>query len=199
MQLTMTKGKEDGVPVQMNFPVIYEPDQILVGRAENVVVPVRSEIEQTVFLEVEMPSLLETYTFEVLDIQGAENISSIACYITGQAPLRYMWDMRFPSSASAITFDVPLDRENGVIKTVFNTFGKHPFSTSDVYLNILISSASGGLYQWVYDVTDQFDNPDNVGHRIVVSESLVVPDAAVGGFTPSVSDWQAEITPVPLQ
>lgn len=201
LKMTRTKVDEETGEEEVyvaEFPIIYEPDPIYVGRLADVVVPVREKIERTIYLETVAKNLLESYTFEVLNLEGAERIKTATCYVTGQASSKFMWDGRYPGEACAITFTVPYNRSTQSLKTVFNTFGKFPGERNDVYLNILVTSDGGGMYQWIYDVTDQFDDPDNVDHRIIISDKIIIPDREMGGFTPTVNDWNAEIITVPL-
>jgi hypothetical protein len=80
---------------------------------------------------------------------------------------------------------------------VFNTFGKFPGAHNDVYLNVLVTDIQGGRHQWVYDVTDQFDDPDNHTHQIIIDDPIKIPDDE-GGFTHDVTDWKDEVIYVPL-
>ncbi len=180
-------------------PVIYEPDHIFVGTKENVIIPIHSEIDKTHYIEMEMTTLLETYSLEVRNIEGAERIKSIDVYITGQAPSKHMWDRRFPSKISAIYFPSEPKAEEDRLYTVFNTFGKFPGAHNDVILNVIVTGVDGGQYQFTYDVTDQFDNPDNINHALIIDdEKIVIPDKNAGGFRPDVKDWDIEIIPVPI-
>ena len=183
------------------YPVVYEPDHVFVAR-QQVVIPVHSTTEtQTIVIESEARSIVETYSLEVKNVVGAGNIQSADVYITGQIPARYLWDGHYPNSVCAIYFPSVIDEEKGHLFTVFNTFGKYPGHTANVYLNVLVTTEGGGQYQWVFDVTDQFDNPDNTTHEIIIDEEDVVipePGASAGGFMPTVSDWGVEIIDVPL-
>lgn len=187
-----------GVEGLTEFPVINEPDHIFVGRASNVHVPVRSEFEDVKVVEIDMPTLLDSYTFEVLNIFNAEKIKNMTVYITGQAPSRYLWDKRYPKTPCAIMFDAHVNVKEGSIHTAFNTFGKFPEETNQVFLNVQIEDVSGGRFQWIYDVTEQFDNPDNTNHQIVISDKIEIPDGGTGGFVTDVNDWGTEIEIVPL-
>lgn len=189
---------DDRLPKEVN--VIHEPDHLFVGRMSGVEIPVHSEMDETLVLECEMKSLVETYTFEVKYVEGAGNIQTADVYITGQAPLKYLWDERYLGPACAIYFQSEIDLEKGHLFSVFNTFGKFPNAENQVFLNVLVTTGGGGKYQWVFDVTDQFDNPDNLGHEIVIEDPIVVPDggSGTGGFDPVVSDWDVEIIEIPL-
>ena len=179
-------------------PIIYEPDHIFVGTKENVVIPVRAEIDKPLVIEMEMTTLLETYSLEVRNIQGVERIEKIQVYITGQAKAKALWDRRFPSTICAIYFPTEVNVDKGNLYTVFNTFGKFPGAHNDVKLNVLIQGVDGGRYQWSYDVTDQFDNPDNVNHALIIEEDMIIPEKAEDGFHPNVQDWDTEIIYVPV-
>lgn len=194
-----TKADGDGEYL-LELPVIHEPDHLFVGRKEGVVIPVHADIDRTVVVECSMESLIETYTFEVKYVEGAGNIQKADVYITGQAPGKYLWDKRYMWPQCAIWFQSEIDLEKGHLFSVFNTFGKFPDAQNEVFLNVLVSTDGGGRYQWVFDVTDQFDNPDNTGHEIIIEEPMVVPDpgAGSGGFTPTVDDWSVEIIDVPI-
>lgn len=196
--LNMSKSDSDGQVTQINYPVIYEPDHLYVGTKENVEIPVVSDDNRIVVIEVDMTPLLESYTFEILNIVGADRIQSATCYVTGQAPQRYLWDRRHPGNVCAILFGAPVDISQGVIRTAFNTFGRYPYSTSGVYLNFLVNDKGGHRYQWIFDISDQFDDPDNERHEIKIINTIVIPEEERGGFSPSVGDWNAEIVYVPL-
>ena len=189
---------EPGTRAVEEYNVIYEPDHIYVARKEGVVIPVHANIDQTVVIEAEMTPLLDTYTFEVLNVEGAERVRKADVYITGQAPARYLWDGRYPGKPCAIYFQAEADAALGHINTVFNTFGKLSEAQSTVYLNVAVTDSEGGKYQWIYDVTDQFDNPDNTRHHIVISDPIVIPSGGGSGFTTSVNGWDVDITEIDM-
>lgn len=180
------------------FNIIFEPDHLFEASAEGIVIPVHSEIDKPVVIEVDATTLLESYSFEVLNIQGAGRIRKADIYITGQAPGKYLWDRRLPNKPGAIWFQAEVNVEKGHIYTVFNTFGKYPGERNDVFLNVLVTDAQGDRYQWVYDVTDQFDNPDNTHHEIIIDDPIVIPEGGGGGFNHEVQAWEEEVIYIPL-
>lgn len=194
----MSKASTDGTEFNLSFPVINEPDCFVVATSENVFVPDSDGASQTIWLEMKVYPLVSEWTFVAENVVGVENIRSMNCYVTGQVPGRYLWDSRMPQSLCAIGFGVAFDEGRNVLDGSFRTFGKHPQALANVFLNVMVQSSGGGLYQWIFDVTSQFDNPDNTEHLLRVSSPIVVPAADGGGFAPEVSDWNAEITYVPL-
>lgn len=196
---TLRMTKSDDPDGYIDFPIIYEPDPIYVGRAENTYIPVRAEQDRTLLIDLFMPTLLDTYSFEIPEIEGAQYIKSAEIYITGQAAFRYLWDKRLSNKNVALYFKAPVNKEDGSIKTVFSTFGSHsPQIQNDVYLNIMVTDANGARFQWIYNVTEQFNNPDNNNHRIVIGDHIIIPNGVDGGINPDVNDWEAEITTIPL-
>ena len=194
-------NKAEAEEQQTEFDVIYEPDHLLVGRKERVTIPVHAADEGSVIvIDDEMETLLETYAFSMPNVSGVENLKSVDIYITGQAPSRYLWDKRYPSRAVAIQFSGVLDAEDGGISSVFNTFGKFPDIRSQVYLYMMFTGEGGQQYQYVQDVTEQFNNPDNSGHEIVIDEPIEIPEGGGGeaGFNPTVGDWQVEVIDIPI-
>ncbi len=196
--LNLTRGDSDGTAEMHSFTVIHEPDHLYVGRQADVDIPVVSAENRILVIGLQPKTILESYTFRVAQVVGAERIQSATCFVTGQASQRYLWDNRYTNTPCAITFSAPVDVESGTVTTAFNTFGRFPGSTSRVFVNLMVNDKSGGKYQWIFDVTEQFDNPDNEEHDIFISEPIVVPEKEQGGFTPTVGDWNAEIIHVPL-
>ena len=193
---------ETGELTVVDQNVIYEPDHIFVGQVEGVVIPVMAPEDPPIIIECDMPTLVQSYSFEVINVVGAGNIQVADVYITGQAPSRFLWDGHRPNGVSAIYFPVEVNVEKGHIYSVFNTFGKYPGMTNNCYLNVLVTTGGGGKYQWIFDITDQFDDPDNTHHEIIIDEDVIVPGGGPeteGGFIPVVEDWDPVIIYVPLQ
>lgn len=198
---TRVKVKAAGEEDAGSYDVIYEPDHLLVGRMADVVIPVHSADEGNVIvIDADMETLLETYAFEVPNITGVESITSVEVYITGQAASRYLWDKRYPSKECAISFQAAVNKEEGGIYSVFNTFGKFPDVRSQVYMHMRLTASGGQTYVLTYDVTEQFNNPDNVGHEIIIDDPVDIPEGGTGttGFNPTVSDWQVEVVDIPI-
>lgn len=198
--LTMSKSGEDGQEeVHLRYPIITEPDGCAVATASNVFVPdTVHEDTETVHVVMEVFNLIRDWTFIANNVEGAENIKTVGCYVTGQIPGRYMWDGRGADELCAIGFDVNYDAKTEAITGTFRTFGKHPQALASVFVNIVIKNADGYRYQWIYDVTEQFDDPHNSGRQLVIGSPIVIPAADSGGFSPSVGDWDAEVVYIPL-
>ena len=190
--------EEDGTDEQ---PVVFEPDHLFVGRIAGAMVPVHPADDETIVLSAELSRLSESWILEVVEVAGAERIRKAEVYLTGQAADRFLWDGRTSNHPCALGFDTEIDVTEGRLYAVFNTFGKYPQLDTDVIVNLLVTTANGSRIRYVYDVTDQWLNPDNAAHRIVVEEPVEIPgdDYQGGGFDPIVNDWDGEVIPVIIE
>ena len=190
--------EEDGTDEQ---PVVFEPDHLFVGRIAGAMVPVHPTDAETIVLSAELSRLTESWILEVAEVEGAERILKAEVYLTGQAADRYLWDGRTSNHTCALSFETEVDVTEGRLFAVFNTFGKYPQLDTDVIVNLLVTTANGSRIRYVYDVTDQWLNPDNAAHRIVVEEPAEIPgdDYQGGGFDPIVNDWDGEVIPVIIE
>jgi hypothetical protein len=178
------------------FTVITQPDQIYAGRASEMVVPVRPEGSSVTRLHMELTPMVDTYYFIAYNISGLENVSSVNCYMTGQAPDRFLWDEHFTVQPVSVDFTAHKNEQSYSVKGIFNTFGKIPGYSAKAYMYVQIQTRSDKTYRWVYDVTDQFDNPDNTCHAIIVTDPIHIPDDGDSGtpdFAVKVQPWEIEI------
>jgi hypothetical protein len=186
-KLSSTKGSD--------IPIVYTPDHLLVARG-TVTIPELSDEFPTLILQASASSIVETYSFEVPSVIGAEYIESAEAYVTNQARSYYIGRMEPSTEPATIWFPVGVDRTKGCLYTVFNTFGKLP-GESESLLHILIRDTQGQEYHLSTDITGQFGDP---GSRIVMDEQVVVPPPGEtgGGIAPVVDPWDDEIVDVPI-
>lgn len=191
--LPMSKG-ENGESQSMEYPVIREPDHLYVARMESVVIPEHSVVDETIEIYASASTIIDTYIFKATNIKNIQNIKAVEVAFSGQARCKYLWDGRFAHDQSLVSLDCYVDKEDGELITIFNTFGKLPGSFNYVLLSINNPGTPAGGHEYVFDVTDQFDNPDNTSHMIIVSDEIDVPEpgSGQGGFNPDISDWDEE-------
>lgn len=190
-----TKGESYG-----GDPVVFEPDHLFVANIRGLDVPVRVEGEDTMTVHAVASTILEAYSIEIGPVKGVEYIRGAEVFLTGQRRSAFVATGEHPDKKATIYFPIQVDRRDFMFRTAFNTFGKYPGADNKVYLNILIEDTGGGQYQYRYDVTDQFDNPDNDEGRIVIDDLIDIPEPSKGGggFQPDVSDWSDEIYDIEL-
>lgn len=185
-----TRGDDDGEP---QGPIIYPPDHLLVAR-EVVDIPEIVFEEHDVVVKATAKTVVETYSFEVQTVIGAEYIYSCEAFVTNQSRTIFFGhsgaDGRGNPSLepATLSFPVGVDTKRGCLYTTFNTFGKLP-GESRAYLYILIRNMDGLEYVIEQDITEQMESSD---HEIVIKEEVVIPEPEenTGGIAPTVEPWE---------
>ena len=186
-KFTETKAESD--------PIIYAPDHLLVA-IEEVTIPEFTGESLTITLYATANTIVETYTFEVHSVVGAEYIESAEAFVTNQARSYFIGRGEMNPEPATIFFPVGVDKNKGCLYTAFNTFGKLP-GASEAYLHILVRDTGGNEYAFTTDITDQFENPDR---HIVIDEPVDIPEPEQvdGGIAPTVDPWDEENHDVPI-
>lgn len=180
-------------------PIIHEPDHLYVANETGVVVPAFRGRNESITIYATASPIMDVYSLEVLNLKGVENIGRVEAFLTGQSISNYFGKGERNSSPANIYTEMRTDRQAGRLYTIFGTFGKLSDEQGLVYLDI--SDTGGGKYRYIYDVTDQFDDPLNTGHRLVIDASEIdipKPEHGGGGLAPSVDQWENEEVDVPL-
>ena len=179
--------------------VIYEPDHIFVGRADEVEIPVIYEGEEReVVIEVDAHPEVETWKVTVANVKGLEYVQNVVAVISGQAESHFIGRGEDSGESVSIYFEKKKDMENKVLTGTFNTFGKHPTEKGILSLDINVTDTGGSNHHFHFDVDSQFQ--DNPGSHIVIDDPIEIeePKVAGGGFAPSVDDWEDVNTDIDL-
>lgn len=170
--------------------IVYDPDHLFVGRAEDVFIPSRSVEAPTVYIDLYCETVVETWLLEVRTVTGVENIGSIAAVVTGLAGSnRIAFDERSQEYVS-VYFDNQVIDENGVLTARFNTFGHNPDIAVPQILSLVFTDIAGKGRTFDFDVSDQF--PDNKEQIIRIVTEIDIPKPMTsgdGGFVPKVDEW----------
>lgn len=189
-----TKGYEDD-------PIINEPDHLYVANEMDVFIEAFQGREEEITIRTTASSILDVYSLEVLNIKGAENIEKVEAFVTGQIISNHFGKPARNNSPATLAIEMLPDIQNQRLYTVFNTFGKLPGAQNKIFLDITVTDSGGGQYRYVYDVTNQFDDPGNKDHQLIIDGEIIdIPKAehGGGGFQPSVDEWEREDIDVPL-
>lgn len=190
-----TRGYEDD-------PIIYEPDHLYVANEEGIHIPSFQEQKEPVTIHATARSIIDIYSLEVLNIKGTENIEKVEAFITGQVKSNFFGAGQESEDPATVYTDMRVDIENNRLYSVFGTFGKLPGEENHIYLDITVTDSDGGQYRYVYDVTDQFDDPDNKNNKLVIDAryNIDIPKASQGGggIAPTVDPWDNEQVDIPL-
>ena len=176
-----------GINREQAAPIIYTPDHVLVTQKDVEIPAYSTEGEYVITITATAATILETYGFEVKNIEGIEYIASVDAFITNQARSHYFGRGERSSDSATIYFPMEVDKEKKTLKTTFNTFGKLPGESRSL-LHILLIDSDGNEFTLTTDITDQFTHTD---HEIIITDSIVIPKPeGGGGIDPSVDDWE---------
>lgn len=200
VKLLSAQAKEEGdEPIGTEEqPVIFEPDHVFAGKIAGAMVSVHPDDAEPEVLATELSRISESWILEIADIVGAAHIQKAEVYVTGQAAGRFIWDGRTTNHPCALSLETEIDIQQGRLFSVFNTFGKYPQPDCDVMVYVLVTTNSNAHCLYVYDVTDQWLNPDNSAHLIRIGERMEIPgdDYHGSGFNPVVIGWDGVEIPV---
>ncbi len=197
--LSAQAKEEDDDPIGTEEqPVIFEPDHLFVGKIAGARVSLHPDDAEPEVLVTELSRISESWILEIEDIVGAAHIQKAEVYVTGQAAGRFLWDGRTTNHPCALGIETEIDIQRGRLFSVFNTFGKYPQPDCDVMVYVLVTTNSNAHCLYVYDVTDQWLNPDNSAHLIRISDRMEIPGDDYHGndFNPVVTDWDGVEIPV---
>ena len=188
---SFTRAEDEEEP---QGPIIYTPDHLLVAH-ENVEIPPFNGENRVITLTAHAKTVVETYGFQITNIKGIENISSVEAFVTNQSRSTFFGRGEKSTEPATIYFPIEVNPSEGYIHTSFNTFGKLP-GESKSYLHILIKNTSGEEVQVSVDITDQFEKED---HEIIIDEEIDIPKPEGGaGIAPTVEEWNEEKKDVPI-
>ena len=197
--LSAQAKEEDDDPIGTEEqPVIFEPDHLFVGKIAGARVSLHPDDAEPEVLVTELSRISESWILEIEDIVGAAHIQKAEVYVTGQAAGRFLWDGRTTNHPCALGIETEIDIQRRRLFSVFNTFGKYPQPDCDVMVYVLVTTNSNAHCLYVYDVTDQWLNPDNSAHLIRIRDRMEIPGDDYHGndFNPVVTDWDGVEIPV---
>jgi hypothetical protein len=143
-------------------------------------------------------NVLRTCFFEVRGITGAANISDSRGALSGMSSSSFLMRRTLSSAPVTLFFNSSVEVPTGSIYGSFSTFGR--LDTENRFtIEILYPSATDGILQSTWDVTDQMRETDENGdyHILVDGSGIVVPHEDVGGdsgggFDADVNEWNEE-------
>jgi hypothetical protein len=155
-------------------------------------------------------NVVEVFTFEIRDIEGARYITSCRGGIGGMAGSHFMADGTLGNEVTVL-FDAQQDGLNDKITGSFRTFGSLRTSgnVNAFTIEILYPSEEGGIINGRWDVTDQVlaaqhipGTPDIIidnGGVVPPIDEVENPDPGPGsGFDADVEDWEDVRVPLPM-
>lgn len=183
-------------------PIVETPDHLFVQRFDKVDIPYLSTQDEPFVLNCEPRSVVDSWILIIDGIKGLRNADYIDVYISGQARNSFIakdGDSRISNINTTIFFAARCDYAKGLIYTPFTTFGKIPDERAKLELNIRIVGSGGEVYSCQADVTEQFDNPDNIRHEIRATFDVTISERKDGGMNPAADPWKPDANTIILR
>ena len=183
--------------------ILNEPDHLVVAREHDLVV---SPHDTVVVIKTTATTIIDTYYLQI-HVEGMQFASSATAVISGLSPSnRFGLNLRTDDPTASEAFDLykstddNLPGENkDVLCAVFNTFGKIPDVTSNLYVTFNVIDTAGNLVTYTTSLDTVFKTEDAIErHWLLINDTFVIPDPGVkpnpgnGGFQPQVDDWEEE-------
>lgn len=182
-----TKAVED--------PIVYTPDHLLVAKGE-VIVPEFSGSVQRVDLHADASTIVQTFVFEMTQLTGLEYVESAEAFVTNQSRSYFIGKGEASDESCTVWFPVEVNREEGRLRAVFNTFGVRTGEESKTYVHFIMRDTGGEEHNYSMDITEKVAAPR---HVIEIEEEIDIPEPeGTGGFSPAVNPWQGEEIDVPI-
>lgn len=176
--------------------VLEEPDHLLVGRAEQVVIPFLTVEDTTFTIREDVKTIHDSYYLEIDSLKGVEHIIETKVYLTSHMPSnKFGLDLRTQQSNVLYISSLKPDLEQYNLHTTFCTFGKYFNTTESAYARIEITTTGGQKYRFERDITEQYLKDD---HRLIIILNTEVKPLPEGGIIPKVHEWEAIIEDIDL-
>lgn len=144
---------------------------------------------------------LYTYTFEIRNVKGVENISATQGVINSMANSYSIGSAKRGTTPHALCFSAAPDKSTSRIIGSFRTFGRVNAANNFTIDIRYPASITSGLIQRTWDVTGQIENETNY-HIIIDGSDIEVPyeptdpDDDNGGWDVNVDDWKEVVVPL---
>lgn len=187
--------------------IVEEPEHILAGRCENIVISHSETIDTLKTSDGDYfsaRSIARSYYLQ-LRIKGVQWVSASSAVLSGIAgssrlcredgaelndPVNLYFPMRLDGKETA-TYDV---NSSSSLYATFTTFGKIPDMTSELTLNFEFTKSDGSTQVERIDITDAFNTPMAKEKQWILldKEITIVKPLGSGGVDPGVEGWKEE-------
>lgn len=198
----LSKADEDELDKKYGH-IQYEPDHLVVAREKDLAV---SPHDTLIVIKTTASTIIDTYYLQI-HVEGMQFASSATAVISGLAPSNHFGlNERTYDPSSAVAFDLykstdtNIEGENkDVLCATFNTFGKIPEATSELFVTFNVIDTAGNLQTYTTSLDTIFKSEDAiVRHWLLINETFTIqpPQQGTttggGGFQPQVDDWETE-------
>lgn len=187
-----------------NLEINYEPDHLVVAREHDLHVAPHDTV---VVISTTATTIIDTYYIQIR-VRNMQYASSATAVISGLSPSnKFGLNLRTDNPSTGVCFNLLKSTDEhipgsnkDVLCALFNTFGKIPDSTSDLYVTFNVVDIGGNLQQKTVNLDTVFRTEDAIERHWLLIDldwELQPPHggdtpSGTGGFQPRVDDWEEE-------
>ena len=179
----------------MDDPIVYTPDHLLVAKEEVTVQEFTGE-NRAASMHADASTVVQTFVFEMTQLTGLEYVESAEAFVTNQCRSYFIGRGEASDEPCTIWFPVEVNREEGTLTALFNTFGVRTGEDSKTYVHFIMRDTGGDEHNYSMDITEKVVAPR---HVIEIEEEIDIPQPeGTGSFSPEVNPWEKEEIDVPI-
>ena len=204
LDLTKTNEEINDNTRYEDLEINYEPDHLVVAREHNLHV---SPHDTVVVISTVATTIIDTYYIQIR-VKNMQYASSATAVISGLSPSnKFGLNERTEDPATGVCFNLLKSTDEhittgnqDVLCALFNTFGKIPDATSDLFVTFNVVDTGGNLQQKTVNLDSIFKTEDAIERHWLLIDlewelqppSQGIEHSGSGGFQPQVDDWEEE-------
>ncbi len=196
------KAEDGSNPLDEFDNILYEPDHLMVAHENQLQIAPHDTV---IVIKTTASTIIDTYYLQI-HVEGMQYASSATAVISGLSPSNHFGiPLRTDDPTASEAFDLVKSTDKNipgenkdVLCAVFNTFGKIPSASSNLFVTFNVVDTAGNLQTYTASLDTVFQTEDAIErHWLLITDTFVIQPPIIdgggnGGFQPKVDDWVEE-------